>query len=317
MLIYKTKDKLVNSASKYCRCCIRECRTGSSFCNRIDEAGNLKYKNRFCAILVDYLFEKPVLHLTDNVKVLSIGSWGCNLRCLGCQNAKLSWTISGKDLGYVDMGPEEVVELAIRNECKGICYTYNEPAIILEVVEEIASKAKEAGLFNILVTNSTLTPYSTKRLAPLMDAIAADIKSMNDDFYYGYCGAVGISHVAEKILECIQTFHDMSCHIEVRTNIIPCGNDQEKNFCKIARWIRINLGKNVPWHLTRFFPAHELSNLPKTPTHTLLHAQQIGFDEKLEYVYTYFNKSCDCAKDKCMIGNNAKPTESVVESCCK
>lgn len=303
--------------TKLCSVCIRECTIGSSFCNRRDEKGNLKYKNRFCAILIDYLFDKPLIHFTRNIKVLSVGSWGCNLRCLGCQNDQLSWTTTGEGLGYFEMEPEEIVNLALENNCEGICYTYNEPAILLEVVEEIALKAKENGLFNFFVTNSTLTRISTKRIASSMDAVAADIKSMKDDFYYKYCGANGISNITNKILNCIKTFHDAGCHVEVRTNIIHGINDQDKNLYEIAHWIKNNLGKESSWHITRFFPAYKLSHLPPTSTKAMLKAQQIGLNEGLKYVYTYFSKGCDCAKDMCMTDGVQTTSNISVKSCCE
>ena len=286
---------------EFCSMCIRECLIGHSFCNRRGEDGNLRFKDRYCALLVDRLFDKPITHFVSNIKVLSVGSWGCNLRCRGCQNDSLSWTTTGEGLGYSDMSPEELVNLAIDRGCKGICYTYNEPAILLESVEEVAQMAKRKGLYNIFVTNSTLTTSSTRRVSLSVDAVAADIKSMADDFYYSYCGAEGISNVAAKILDCIKAFHECGCHVEVRTNIIEGANDQANNFFGIARWLKENLGTNVPWHLTRFFPAHELSHLSPTPEKTLMQAQKIGQEEGLKNVHVYLSKGCDCAKEESMI----------------
>jgi len=267
-------------------------------------------------VLVDSLFDKPVIHFKENIKVLSIGSWGCNLRCLGCQNDALSWTTSGKELGSLDLGPEAVVKMALESQCRGICYTYNEPAILLEAVEDIGRSARKAGLYNIFVTNSTLTVDSTRRIAAVIDAVAADIKSMKDDFYYDYCGAAGISEVAEKVLQCIKTFHDSGTHVEIRTNVIHGTNDQEENFRSISHWIRTNLGKQVPWHITKFFPAYKLSHLSPVPTQVMLKAQHIGLDEGLEYVHTYFSKGCDCAGEMCMIDENAARGQFKIKSCC-
>jgi len=244
------------SARQHCEVCIRECETGNSFCQRRNEKGHLILGNRFCVFKVDTLFEKPVIHFRENVKVLSMGSWGCNLRCLGCQNVKLSWAVSCDDLNFMDIEPSEVVAMAKANECRGICYTFNEPAILKETIVDIAAEARKNGLFNVFVTNSTLTKRSARQLGRNVDVVAADIKSMADEFYYEYCGASGIPDVANKILTCIQSFSEEGCHIEVRTNIIPGGNDREENFHGIASSIRDNLGPDTPWHITRFFPAH-------------------------------------------------------------
>ncbi|NSW95210.1 MAG: radical SAM protein [Bacteroidales bacterium] len=294
---------------RYCQVCIRHCKAGYSFCGRRDKNGLLINKYRFNAISFDYLFDKPVTHYRKNVKVLSLGSWGCNLRCLGCQNVNLSWNLNAETLGYRDMNPDEIVETALNNNCKGICYTFNEPAILTEVVAEVATAAKNKNLFNVLVTNSTLTVKSAEQISPCIDVVAADIKSMTDEFYYNYCGAVGIPDVSGRILQCIKTFFDNGCHIEVRTNIIPGGNDQEENYHEIARWIRYNLSHSTPWHITRFFPAHKLSHLDPTPEKSLLKAQETGLSEGLVNVHIYMDKGCDCARDSFLI-------KDTVHYCC-
>jgi pyruvate formate lyase activating enzyme len=299
----------------HCSVCIRECETGNSFCHRRDEKGRLKQNNILCAINYDYLYDKPITHFNGNVKIMSIGSWGCNLRCSGCQNSNLSWSESGDKLGFKEMTPGDVVEAALKNDCQGICFTYNEPAILLETVESIAFKAKEKGLLNIFVTNCTLTEKSAKRISKCIDAVAADIKSLNDKFYYEYCGAAGINDVANKILLCIKTLNDSGCHVEVRTNIIPGGNDQPENYYKIASWIKDNLDRQTPWHITRFFPAHKLAHLTRTPTESLYEAQNTGIEVGLENVHIYPDKGCDCAKDTFLIGNE-KSVETPSAHCC-
>lgn len=302
--------------SSHCSVCIRECKTGHSYCQRRDEKGYLKQEYRFNAILVDRLFDKPVTHFRENARVLSVGSWGCNFRCLGCQNVNLSWSVNGQNLGYRDIPPKELVNLALENDCKGICYTYNEPAILLETVERIADEAHENGIFNVFVTNSTLTGKSVKRISGKIDAVAADIKSMDDDFYYDYCGAEGIPRVAEKILHCIKTFFNAGCHVEVRTNIIPGINEKEETYRGIAAWIRDNLGYDTPWHITRFFPANKLSHVGHTRAESMLEAEQIGHDEGLRFVHVYLDKGCDCAKESSMVSQENTSWKSSDHCCC-
>lgn len=300
--------------NNHCTVCLRECEKGKSFCHRRDNKGNLKQKYRFCAITSDYLYDKPVVHFRENCKVLSLGSWGCNLRCLGCQNVNLSWSLTGKKLEFTKLTPGKAIDQALENGCRGICYTYNEPAILIETVADIAEKAREKGLFNVLVTNSTLTESSVRYIAGNIDAVAADIKSFTDRFYYEYCGATGIPGIAGKILKCIKTFSECGCHVEIRTNIIPGGNDQVENYRNIASWIMDNLGQETPWHITRFFPAHQLSHVAATSEETMIKARNIGLGEGLKNVHVYTEKGCDCAGEKDLV----KKTESdAIHDCCK
>lgn len=304
------------TTNSHCEICIRGCEPGISFCHRRDGYGRLINDNVICAVNFDHLHDKPITHLNGNVSVMSIGSWGCNLRCLGCQNVKLSWAESGDTPGYKEMSPEDIVDSALENGCRGICYTYNEPAIIIETVEKIAARAKECGLMNVFVTNSTLTEKSTLRISLYLDAVAADIKSLEDDFYYNYCGAAGISDVAGKILNCIKTFYNSGVHVEVRTNIIPGANDKNGNYHAIASWIRDNMSINTPWHITRFFPAHKLAHIGQTSVEALMEAQQAGIEEGLKFVHIYPDKGCDCAKEMFLIGNRDKPSASSDHCCC-
>ena len=107
----------------YCSNCIRECKTGNSFCHRRDANGFLKDKYRYNAVSFDFLFDKPIIHFRENGRLLSLGSWGCNFRCLGCQNAKLSWAETGSDLGFMEMTPDAVIDLALANNCSGCAHS--------------------------------------------------------------------------------------------------------------------------------------------------------------------------------------------------
>ena len=157
-----------------CEICIRQCSLDESFCNKRDKNNDIVDKNKINAISVDLLFDKPILFFTKNIRILSIGSWGCNFRCLGCQNAKLSWATINNNLSFRLMKPNDIIELAINNNCDGIAYTFNEPAIVLDFIEEVAIYAKRAALNNFLITNSLFAIRSNpnklviRLAAPLM-----------------------------------------------------------------------------------------------------------------------------------------------------
>lgn len=291
------------TAGTPCQVCIRECPPGQSFCGRRDGTGRLVARNRVCALAVDSLFDKPIRNFAGDARILSLGSWGCNFRCRGCQNHRLSWTASGEGLASIEMDPEAVVGLALERGCAGVAVTFNEPAVLIEDVADLAAAARRAGLFTVFVTNSTLTVPSARRIAPWLDAVAADIKSLEDDFYDRYCGAGGIQRPAAKVLACIKALYEAGCHVEVRTNVVPGGNDRESDLRGIAGWIKENLGAETPWHITRFFPAHELSQAAPTPAGTLRVGRRIGLAAGLKHVYAYPGKGCDCAGGSAMIGS--------------
>jgi len=303
--------------SRTCTDCIRECPPGVSFCGRKDEGGNLIGRHTYSAVRIDRLFEKPIIHWGPDIRLLSLGSWGCNFRCPGCQNAALSWSRDGAGLGAIKLDPAAAVRMALENSCRGLGFTFNEPAVWLDPLAETAAEAHRKGLLAVLVTNSTLTESAARRIAPLIDAVAADLKSMDDGFYRSYCGADGIPNVAAKVRACISLFRRAGCHVEVRTNIIPGGNDNLEDLIRIAGWILDNLGPETPWHVTRFFPTHELRATAPTPTRTLLNAQRLGLRAGLHRVHAHYARGCDCAPASALLdpGTDGKAPYSL--DCCR
>ncbi len=266
--------------------------------NRGGTLYNLSY-GIISAMEVSPVEDKPVRHFRPGSRVLNIGSYGCSFRCGGCHNLEISWGTEALDelargeSTAVYATPEDVVAAAQRQGVEGIAFTYSEPAVWLEYVLDVSELAREAGLYTVYVSNSFVTPEALERMAPLVDVLCSDIKSMRDDFYRELCGAATV----DQVLGCIATAAKLGIHVETRTNVIPGRNDDPEELAAIARWIHDNLGADSPWHITRFFPAYRLSHVPATPPETLYHARDLARGEGLENIYVYADKGCDCAED--------------------
>jgi pyruvate formate lyase activating enzyme len=302
LLYEKLENKIIQckTCPKYCK--ISPDKTG--FCKtRVNKDGVLYtlIYGIISKISVDPIEDKPFFFFKPDTKCLSIGTYGCNFRCKGCQNAELSWGISVLDKLLNEnnsvqyKSPEKIVEMAMNNVCSGIAFTFNEPAIWLEYVLDVAKLAKSKGLYTVYVTNSFISQESLDILGPYIDALATDIKSMKDEFYQEVCSAK--TPTVKNVLNSISYAHKKwNIHIETRTNIIPGYNDDSKILKEIALWIKENLGSESPWHITKFFPAHKFSHLQETSMRTLKEAQKIGWELGLKNVNIIANKCCDCAK---------------------
>ena len=151
-----------------------------------------------------------------------------------------------------------------------------------EYTLDSAKLAKQNGLYTVYVTNGYMTPEALDTIGPYLDAWRVDVKGFNDDFYRNLARISkwrGILEVAQRAK------HKWNMHIEVITNIIPTMNDDDQQLEGIARWIRDELGELTPWHVTRFYPQHQLRNLPATPIATIEHAYDIGKRVGLKFVY--------------------------------
>ncbi len=236
--------------------------------------------NHPCAVHVDPIAKKPLYHFLPATKTFSIGTAGCNLSCLNCQNAELSQRSFNRLPAY-DLPPRAVAAAAIENGCLSVSYTYTEPLVSVEYVCDCAKICRETGLRNVMVTAGYATPETLGRVAPVIDAANVDIKSMEDAFYRSVCGAESVQPVLDALIQ----LRAAGVWLEVTYLIIPTRNDTDADFTRLAIWIKANLGAETPLHLTRFFPAHRLTELPPTPVESLLRARACVRDAGLHYVY--------------------------------
>lgn len=321
----------LDNGSTQCNLCLWHCKLvhgQRGFCqahvNRHGTLYNLSY-GILSAIDIGPIEDKPVKHFRPGTQVMSVGSYGCNFRCKGCHNLEISWGVSALDdlargestAAYVT--PQELVETAKRHGVDGIAFTYSEPAVWLEYVIDVSKLAKEAGLYTLYVSNSFVTEEALGEMAPYVDVLCSDIKSLSDEFYKDICPVGNV----QSVLNCIAKAKQLGIHVEVRTNIIPTKNDDPQELRRIAAWIRDNLGEDSPWHITKFFPAYQLSHIPETPNQALYDARDAALDSGLTHVYVYGDKGCDCATTNLPVesflngtAEQIHSTKKCASSCC-
>jgi pyruvate formate lyase activating enzyme len=234
-----------------------------------------------CSIHIDPIEKKPLYHYYPGEGILSIGTFGCNLFCKGCQNFDISRADASKiivDLKYYT--PEEIVETAFKNNVKLIAYTYNEPTIFFEYMLDIAKLAKKKGIKNVIVSNGYINPSPLKELCKYIDAANIDIKGITEKFYRQY------SRVDIKpILKTIKILHKKGIWIELTNLIIPELNDNPKDITKLCEWIKDNVGTNVPLHFSKFYPYYQASHILQTSPTILEKAKEIASSVGIKYVY--------------------------------
>jgi pyruvate formate lyase activating enzyme len=77
---------------------------------------------------------------------------------------------------------------------------------------------------------------------------------------------------------------EMGIWVEITTLLIPSLNDTDKELEDIAGFIA-GLGKETPWHISRFHPQFKMLDTPATPVYSLHRAVEIGRQAGLKYVY--------------------------------
>ena len=322
LLYEKLSHKMV-----HCHLCPRDCvipegKTG--FCGvrkNVDGTLFALTYGRVVSIAIDPIEKKPLNHFYPGASALSIGTFGCNMRCLHCCN----WEISHHSAiesgeGLHDLSPAAAVAMTKERGCEVLAWTYNEPSIWFEYVLDCAKVAREAGILTVMVTSGMINTPALKTLLNYIDAYRLDIKGFTEEFYENLTGAP----VLAQALENAKTAYQSGVHLEIITNVIPNWNDSDEQLDGLSRWIVENLDADIPWHVTRYHPEYKMTE-PQTPTATLERAKSIGHRNGLRHIYTGNvpghsgqNTVCpECAKVLIDRTGFAIGENHIIKSCCR
>ena len=276
-----------------CGVCFRHCELKEGqigFCGaRICAGGVVTASNygRVTSLALDPIKKKPLNRFMPGSRILSVGSYGCNLRCPFCQNHEIAW--SKEAMQFADRAeyvtPEEIARTAAYYKSRGnvgVAFTYNEPLVGYEFVRDTAKLVHEAGMVNVLVSNGTAELPVLEEILPYMDAMNIDLKGFTDRYYSQVLG--GDRGMVMRFIErAVQ-----SCHVELTTLIIPGENDSEEEMRQMCGWIaglRDGEGAGIPLHISRFFPRFHMTDRAATSVKKVYRLADVA-RETLRYVYT-------------------------------
>ena len=278
MLLYKSSDEKLECllCPHYCR--LENGRTG--ICGVRKNTGEkieLTTYGVLSGFALDPIEKKPLYHFFPGYNILSIGSFGCNLRCDFCQNYHISQKIPKSLVPGMTL-KKIIAESADAENNIGLAFTYNEPLIWFEFMRDAANLVKEKGLHTVMVSNGYVNINPLKEITEFIDAFNIDLKAFNDAFYRKLTGAE-----LEPVKQSLKQISNSGKHLEITTLIIPGQNDDEKEMARETEWIAAELGKDVPLHLSRYFPTYK-RDTPATADGSLKRLFEIA-SEKLDYVY--------------------------------
>ncbi|MFH1552687.1 MAG: AmmeMemoRadiSam system radical SAM enzyme [Candidatus Omnitrophota bacterium] len=228
---------------------------------------------------IDPIEKKPLFHVLPGTRSFSISTAGCNSRCKYCQN----WTTSQRS-------PEEttnhrltcadLVASAVANGCASIAYTYTEPIVFYEYMLDSSKIARKNGVYNLMITGGKINSEPMRELCRYIDAANVDLKGFDKKFLKEVC-----AQQLDDTLRTLTIMKQEGVWVEITNLIVPTLNDNMDDIRRMVKWIRDNLGKDVPVHFSRFWPQYKLRSLYPTPVKTLKQARDIAMQEGLQYVY--------------------------------
>lgn len=280
---YYIKKEIKGNEFVQCKLCPKFCvikKDEKGFCGvrkNIDNKLISLVYGKAAAVNIDPIEKKPLYHFLPGEKVFSFGTVGCNLNCTFCQNWEISQPSSvwGKELS-----PEMIIDLCKQNKCEIVAATYNEPTIFFEYMLDVFKLSKKNKMYNVVVSNGFINEEPLKELIKYTDAFNIDLKSFNDDFYKNLTKSN-----LKNVLNTLKLIKESGKWLEITTLIIPGYNDDEKQLNQLCKWIKDNLGKNVPLHFSAFYPMHKLNDVPATSKEILYKAKKIAKDNEIKYVY--------------------------------
>ena len=259
---------------KYGICGVRENRDGTLY--------SLVY-GKAIAVHIDPIEKKPLFHVHPGSSSLSVATVGCNFSCTFCQNHDISQMPKDPQHRILgdDVTPKQIVDLAVKRNCKTIAYTYTEPTIYYEYAFDTARLAHEHGILNVFVTNGYISEEPLRKISPSLDAANVDLKSFNQEFYKKIVGGN-----LKSVLDTLRLMKELDIWVEVTTLVVPTYVDSDEQLREVARFIKNDLGEETPWHISRFYPQYQCTHLPPTQVSVLKRAREIGREEGLRYVYS-------------------------------
>ncbi|MGC9316517.1 MAG: AmmeMemoRadiSam system radical SAM enzyme [Armatimonadota bacterium] len=295
MMILSHSDETVRRAMLWepldagrvrCRLCAHRCvieEGARGICRVRENRGGVLHTLVYGSIVAEHpnpVELKPLHHFHPGTSQHSIATPGCNFRCPWCQNAEIAQAPAERRLQGTARTPEQIVEAALHRGCQAVSYTFTEPTVFFEFARDTAELSRAEGLANTFVTNGYMTPEALTVAAQWLDAANVDLKAFSDETYRRHPGA--------RLRPVLDTLRGMVAHgiwVEVTTLVIPGVNDSPGELRELATFIARELGPEVPWHLNRFHPAHEMTERSPTPVETLARARDIGGEAGLRYVY--------------------------------
>ena len=270
-----------------CDLCPRDCklRDGQQgFCfvrQREGEGMVLTTWGRSSGFCVDPIEKKPLNHFYPGSSVLSFGTAGCNLGCRFCQNWDISKARESHRLSD-EASPEEIADAAVRQGCRSVAFTYNDPVIFAEYAMDVADACHQRGIQTVAVTAGYIRAEARRAFYEKMDAANVDLKGFTEEFYEKLCFAE-----LQPVLETLEYLvKETKVWLEVTTLLIPGKNDGEEEIARLSEWYAEHLGVEVPLHFSAFHPDFKMLDLPPTPPQTLRSARAQALKAGLKHVYT-------------------------------
>lgn len=246
-----------------CNICPHNCEI-----NRLNgEVGRCKATDKVKVALASiHNFEEPCISGEKGSGTVFFSN--CNLRCIFCQNYKISQLGLGKEISI-----EELADIFIDEQNKNVeNINLVTPTMYVYQIIEAIKIARSKGLYIPIVYNSNgyENVETIKELKGYIDIYLPDLKYSNDKISYKYSG---IKHYFESATAAIKEMYNqvgnpvldengiMKKGLIIRHLVLPNNLQNSKD---ILKWINDNIEKKVFVSImAQYFPTHKSNQFPE------------------------------------------------------
>ena len=174
---------------------------------------------RPATIISDEIEKKPLFHFHPGTRALSLGGYGCNVLCSGCQNWQISHAGARTETARLPfLSPDEAVAMARKHKLSGVVFTYNDPVVWIEYVHDVCVAFKAARLYTAFITAAYMTEAAVDYIGPVVDAFKFDLKAAGSE---GWSRFTKVKEPSPSYAATIRAKEVHGCHVEVVSNIVP------------------------------------------------------------------------------------------------
>ena len=268
-----------------CTLCPRECEVDDrerGYCGVRENWDGIYYTlvhSNPCTYHIDPIEKKPLFHFLPGTTAFSVATVGCNVDCKFCQNWQIS-QIRPEQAQNIDLPPKTMVRLTKESGAPSIAYTYTEPVVFSEYMYDSAYAGNKEGIKSVMISNGYIQEQPMRELAEVLAAVKVDLKAYTEKYYKEI-----VDGELKPVLDILVLLRQLDMWTEIVYLVVPTLNDGDKELTELAKWMKTNLGPNVPVHFTRYYPQYKLKNLPPTPVKSLERARDIALAEGMKFVY--------------------------------
>ncbi|MBI4574667.1 MAG: AmmeMemoRadiSam system radical SAM enzyme [Planctomycetes bacterium] len=232
-------------------------------------------------VSLDPVEKLPLAHFLPGEPTLALGTGGCNLRCQYCQNWRQTQA-RPEEVASCELAPAKALETAGGRGVRNLAFAYTEPVASCEYSYDLASLARERGVRTVVATALSIEEQPLRELARVVDAFAVGLKGFDERFY-----EVVLGSSLTPVLRALEVLKESGTWFELETLVVPTFSDDPDLMRRQCRWVKENLGRDVPVHFGRFVPEYRMTDLPRTPVSTLERCVELAREEGLRHAYIF------------------------------